>query len=162
MARRLAAAAVLTAATTAGASAILGTSANLLLGGAWVLTVIFALFAPAWIAVQTLGGLVVAAKLLLATDGPAPLLMLPVVAGVVATTELLGAAARFRGPIQRRARGEFRAAARSATIGCAIFVAVVLVGRLDGPAGLLATGLASTACIALAILLVTPRSPDGD
>lgn len=156
--KRVARIAIAMAAATAAAGAALGGSSDYIVPAvALVAVATLALRYPTWIAVQVLFGQLIAAKLLVVLDG-ATLRVLPVVAGVIATAELLAEVARLDAPAARDPRGALRSAAVAAALGAAVFIAVALAGTLSGPTGLLAIGLASAACVFLAILLVRRRA----
>jgi hypothetical protein len=152
--KRAAMTAITMATVTAALGAALGGSAGYLVSAvAAVCIALVALFRPTWIAVQVLFGQAMAAKLLVAPNG-SPLRVLPIVAGVIATAELLSAVARLDAPGERDAPGALRSAGIAAALGATVFLAVALVDMLPGPTGLLAIGIASAACVVLAILLV--------
>ncbi len=73
---------------------------------------------------------------------------------MVLTAELLGIVARLDTPLERDPTRDVQGAALATVIGGGVFAAVVLVGDLPGPTGLMAIALASGACGLLAILLV--------
>jgi len=153
---RLAAIAVAVAAVTAVTGAALGgTADHAILAVALLASTIAALRSPSWIAVQVVAGQLLAARLLLGTVGITTLHVLPLVAGVIATAELLAAVGRLDSPVELIGGGELRRAAVAAGLGAAVFAAVALTGSLPGPSGLAAVAIASAACVALAILLVT-------
>lgn len=120
-----------------------------------------ALFSPAAITAQVIGGQLLIGSLLLRDDAPSAILILLMVISVVATAELLAIAARLANPIERDARGDLRGAALAAAIAGGVFGVMLLVGVLPGPAGLpsgmLAIGVASGACVLLAVVLVSSR-----
>jgi hypothetical protein len=152
--QRLAAIAVLTAAITGAAAAALGAT-GIFGAGAYVVIAVAALFSPAAIVVQVIYGQLLAGSVLLAQDGPAPLLLLPVVVSVVVTAELLALVGRLGTPKGRDPGGDdLHRVGVAAVIGGVVFGAVVLVRGLPGPTGLVAIGVASAALFALAILLV--------
>lgn len=152
--RRLAALVVLMAALTGAAGAALGTSDWHVHGaGVYVVIAVVALFFSGGITVQVIGGQVLAGSLLSGLDGTSALLLLPMVAGVVFTAELLGVVARLDTPLERDPTGDLQGAALATVIGGGVFGAVVLIGDLPGPTGLTAIALASGACGLLAILL---------
>lgn len=152
--RRVAALAVLMAALTGAAGAALGASDGHVYGaGAYVVIVMVALFYSGGITAQVIGGQVLAGSLLSGLDGPATLILLPVLASVVLTAELLGIVARLDTPLEREPTRDVQGAALATVIGGGVFAAVVLVGDLPGPTGLTAIALASGACGLLAILL---------
>ena len=115
---------------------------------------VVALFIPAAISVQVVGGLALLGGLLLAEDGPSPLLLIPAVAGVIFTAELLTIVARMDTPIDGDSRDDLPRAGVAAVIGGGVFGAVVLVSGLPGPTGFGAVVLASGACVVLATVLV--------
>jgi len=155
---RLRAIAVTVSVVTATVGAALGgTTGHVVLAVALVASTIAALRAPAWIAVQVVAGQLLAARLLLGTVGITALHVLPLVAGVIATAELLAATARMDTPVERAPGSGLRGAAFAAVLGAAVFGAVALTASLPGPSGMLAVGIASAACVVLAILLVTRR-----
>jgi hypothetical protein len=139
------------AALTAGAGVTLG--GQLWGGTLYVAVVAGALFSPTWIVVQVICGQVIAGSLMVG-QATTPLVVLPLVAAVIATAELLAAASRLDSPLGREARGEGTRAVLAAAVGSAVFAVVVLARGLPGPTGLAAIGLAASACVALAILLV--------
>ena len=145
---------VFLATLTGAAGAALGASGGHAFGAAaYVASALVAVFVPAAIAIQVVGGQVLVGTLLLGQAGPAPLLLLPLVAAIVVTAELLAVVARLNTPLERDPRDDLRRAAASAAIGAGVFGMVVLAGVLPGPTGLVGIALASAACIALAILL---------
>lgn len=152
--RRLAAIAVLTSVLTGAAGAALGLSdSHAYLAGAYVAITVVALFHPAAITGQVIGGQLLAGSVLLGQDGLARLWLVPVVASVVATAELLAIVARLDTPLEPDVGDDLRRAEHAAVIGGGVFGAVVLLGGLPGPTGLAAIALAAGACVALAILL---------
>ncbi|MGD8279342.1 MAG: hypothetical protein PVH00_14995 [Gemmatimonadota bacterium] len=156
---RLAISAVLVATGTAALGAVLGGTGNHVVGAVgYIAVTVAALFRPGWITGQVVTGLMMAAGLMIGPAAASSLRMLPLVAGIIATAELLAAAARLDAPVERVARGELRRAGLAAGLGAVVFAAVLFAGVLPGPSGLLAVGLASAACVVLAILLVTRRS----
>jgi hypothetical protein len=154
-ARRIAIIASVVATGTAVAAALLGGQ------GFWFRAFLYfaiaaaATVVPALIVVQVISGALLAAGLLLMPDGPSSLVLLPVVAGVVATAELLGVAARTRTSFGRDPGDDLRRAWISALIGGGVFGVVALVARFPGPGGPVAVVLASAACAAIAVLLVS-------
>lgn len=141
-------------ATGATAGALGGPGWHLYGGAAYVVLVGLALLAPAAITAQVIGGQLLVGSVLLAPDGPAPLYVLPLVATVVLTAELLGVAARLDLPFRRAAGEDLRRTAVAAVIGGAAYAVVVLAAALPGPSGLMGIGLASAACILLAVVVV--------
>jgi hypothetical protein len=131
-----------------------GPEAYARLAAAWILIAAVGLFWPTAMTVVVVGGQMLTGMLLL---GPTPVRLLPLVlamAGVVATAELLGLVDRLNTPLERGARSELNRAGASAVVGGVVFAAVVAVGKLPGPTGLVAVALASGACVVLAILLL--------
>lgn len=153
--RRLGALAMLTATLTAAAGATLGGSGGHLYGaGAYLVIAVAALFSPAAIAGQVIVGQVLVGSVLLAREGPGLLPLLPMVAGVVVTAELLAVVARVDTPLERDPAGDLHRAGRAAVVGGGVFGVVMLVGELPGPTGLAALALASGACVAVAVVFV--------
>lgn len=153
--RRLAGIAIAAAVLTGAAGAVLGGAdwAGRAAAG-YVAVAVVALFVPAAITVQVIGGQALAAMLLLDPAGPPPLAVVLVVGGVVATAELLGAVARMHAPLEGGSRDDARATGRAALVGAGAFGAVLLVGAVPGPTGLTAIVLSAAACGGLALLLV--------
>ena len=143
---------MLTAIATGALGGVLGGSGQAFGAGLYVFITVAALFLPAGIAVQVITGQALVASLLLRQDGPDPLLLVPVVAGVVATAELLAVVARLDTPLTRDPTDAAARAGRSAAIGGGVFGAVMLVSGLPGPAGPVAVVLASAACVVVAVL----------
>jgi hypothetical protein len=153
--QRVAAVAILVATTAAAAVAALGGSAWHVSGaGAYITITVLTLFFPAVLTVQVIAGQVIVASVLLGRPGPAPLLLLPVVASVVATAELLALVGRLNTPVERDPRHDLHRTGSATAIGGGAFAAVVLLGGLPGPTGLLAIAVASAASFALALMLV--------
>jgi hypothetical protein len=113
-----------------------------------------ALFFPAAIAAQVVLGQVLIASLVIGGEGVDLILLVPAMAGVVATAELLAVVARLDAPVRREAEGALRGAGSAAALGGGVFCVVALTGAIPGPAGLLAVLLAAGACIVLAAQLV--------
>ena len=109
----------------------------------YLLLTVGALFLPAAIAVQVVVGQLLLAGLLLSTTGPEPLLLMPVMGGVVASAELLAVVARLDSPLERDPAGAPSRVAGAAVLGAGIFGAVLLMGWIPGPTGLLALALAA-------------------
>jgi hypothetical protein len=149
--RRLAAAALATTAATVSVSIALGGS--LQYAAVWCALAITALVFPSWITGHVLGGLAIAASHLLGAAEP-PLFLLPIVAGIIASTELLAATARLDSPVAREPRGEVSRSAVAAAIGATVYGLVAFSSGLPGPPGIAGVGLAAAACLALAIVLV--------
>ena len=152
--RRFAAFAVLTATVTGALVVGLDGSGQLFAASAYVVITVAALFLPAGIAVQVITGQVLVANLLLGQDGPDPLLLMPVVAGVVVTAEQLAMVARFDTPIPRDHTDVSANAWLAAAIGGGVFGAVMLVSGVSGPISLVGVVAASGACIGIAALLM--------
>jgi hypothetical protein len=149
--RRLAIMAIALATITAAAGIALGGQPW---GGAlYIAVAVGALFNPTWIVVQVISGQVIAGSHMVG-QATTPLRDLPLVAAVIATAELLAAASRLESPLGADPAGEPARALLAAAIGSGAFAVIMLVSGLPGPSGLAATGLASAACVGLAILLV--------
>lgn len=86
--QNFAAGAIVVATLTAAAAAVGGSGAHVLGAGAYIFIVLAALFFPAAIIAPVIAGQLLAANILLRGDGH-PLVLLPVVAGVIATAELI-------------------------------------------------------------------------
>jgi hypothetical protein len=153
--RNVGALAILAAAMTGAVGTVLGASTSYLYGaGAYVLLVGLALFFPAAIAAQVIGGQVLVGSILVGQEGMGLLLFGPAVAGIIAAAELLAAAARMDTPFESDPRDDLPRAGIAAIIGVGVYLAVVFLGRLPGPTGLLAVLAASGVCVGLAIQLV--------
>lgn len=121
----------------------------------YVLLTAAALLSPAAVILQVLAGQALAASLLLQPAGPSPLLMVPIVAAVVLTAELLGSVARLTGPVPRwHAPALLPEIGRSVLVGAGAYVAVALGAALPGPTGLVAVALGAAACSAIALMLL--------
>jgi hypothetical protein len=154
-AQTFAALAILIASGTAAAGAWGGSGWHLYGAGAYVAVTVLALFAPAAITLQVIGGQVLIAGLLFAPGDASPLLLVPLVIAVVATAELLALVARLRTSVDRDPRPDLRRAGIGALLAGSAFGIVVTVGALPGPAGLLSVALASIACVMLAATLIS-------
>lgn len=153
--QRLAAIAVLMATLTGAGAATLGASGWHIFGaGAYVVATLAAIFSPAAIIVQVIGGQLLAASVVLGRDGSPTLLLLPVIASVVATAELLAIVARSAAALDRDPGDDVRRAGVTVSIAAVVFGVVAIIGRLPGPTGILAIVLAASACLVLAVLLV--------
>ena len=150
--KRLSLLAIATATVTGGVAAMLGGSTDL--AAAYVLVTLVALLSPAAIAVQVVVGQVLLGSLLMAGGRADPLALVPVFASVVATAELLADVARMDTPFESERRGDLHQVGLATVVGGGAFGAVVLVGDVPGPTGVLAVALASGACVVLARLLV--------
>jgi hypothetical protein len=93
--------------------------------------------------------------MLLAPDGPEPLWIAPLLAGVILTAELLAAVSRLDASFRYHWKQDLRGAALAAGTGAVVFSAVIAFGSLRGPTGLLSVAIASAACVVLAFLLVS-------
>lgn len=140
--------------TGAGAASLGGTGTHARAAVVYVILAAAALVQPRWIVLQVIGGQLLAAALLLAPGGPDPLWLLPLMVGVTLGAELLGAAARQDSPRGRSPLPELRRAGLSAVVGGGAFGAVLMLGTLPGPPGLLAIALAVGASVAVAAVLV--------
>ena len=150
--RRLSLLAIATATMTGVAAVMLGGSTDL--AATYFLVALVALLSPAAIAIQVVAGQVLVGSLLMAGGRTDPLALVLVFASVVATAELLAEVARMDTPFESDPRGDLRQAGLATVIGGGAFGAVVLVGDVPGPTGVLAVALASGACVVLARLLV--------
>jgi hypothetical protein len=149
----MAAVAVAAALSTGAISAAIAGPGRHFSGAAvYVAVTVLALFSPAAVTVQVIVGQLLVATLLL--GGPRdPLLLVPVVAGIVVTAELLAVVARLDTPIERDPGEVLRPAGLAAVIAGAVFGVVALVGGVPGPTGILAVVLACGACVVLATRL---------
>lgn len=86
------------------------------------------------------------------TTPPSFLTLVPLIASVVATAELLAMVARLSGSRARDAKADFRRAGAATLLG-AVFAVVAFVGSRTGSVGFLPVVLASGACILLATAL---------
>lgn len=155
-ARRLAAALAVATALVVALAAV-GQGAAPWYAAVYVAVAVFGLGSPGALPVQVVAGVSMVAGLLVA--GASPLALAPLVAGVVATAELLAVTARLDAPMERPA-GDLllRAGAHAAAAG-ALYALVLAVGRLPGPSGLAAVALGSGAALVAALLLVRRRRP---
>lgn len=152
--RRFAALALVTATLTATAGAVLGgAGAHMSLSFLYVALVAVALLYPAAIAAQVVGGQVLVGTILAGAVRPPLLLSLAMLAGIVATAELLAVVARLDTPIEADPTDELPRIGLASLAGAAIFAAVLLASGLPGPGGLVAVALASAACLVLAGML---------
>lgn len=158
--RRIAGLAFVSALATVFAASAMGTSPTLAwLGGIYLGLTAAAIGAPTVIVAQVALGQVIAASLLVAGDGSPVLLLVPIIAGVIATAELLAITARMASPLDYRPGRDLRRAAAAVLIGAVVFTGVSAVRGAPGPTGLAAIGLASAACIGIALLLVRDGAP---
>jgi hypothetical protein len=153
--QRIAGLAVLLA-TVTGAAGALGPGGSSPVAGAYVIATLAGLFFPAAITVQVIAGQVLAGCILWGSGQGARslLLVVPIIASVVATAELLAGVGRLETTPGNDPGDYLRRAGAAAAIGAVAFGAVLLFGELPGPTGLIAIVLASAACAALAILLI--------
>jgi len=117
-----------------------------------------AIFAPAALTLQVLGGQGLALLLLLGPEGVDPLVLMPAIAGVVVTAELLAAVARLDSPVPRELEGTAREVGLAAGLAAGVFGALALVAFLPGISGLLPVAVASAALFALALRMVRKGS----
>ena len=92
-------------------------------------------------------------------DGLAPSMLVPAIAGVVATAELLAVVARLDTQLERDPGDYLSRTAVAALVGGGVFGAVGLLSGIPGPTGLVAVGLASGACVLLATMLAGKGRP---
>jgi hypothetical protein len=152
---RLIGAALATAVATGLVVVSLGASSDHAWGAAGYLAVVgFAVLAPGAIWAQVVAGQLLAGGLLLGPEGLPWWLLVPVVASVVATAEILGVVARLDSVVPRAPADDLRRAGWSTLVGGVAFAVVALAGALPGPRGLVAVGVASAACVAVAALLL--------
>lgn len=116
--------------TAAAAAGVGGSGAHVLGAGAYIFIVLAALFFPTAIIAPVIAGQLLAANILLRGDGH-PLLLLPVVAGVIATAELISAVARLDTTPERDPAPDLRQAGFAVLVGGTIFGVVALAGRLQ-------------------------------
>jgi hypothetical protein len=126
--------------------------------GGYLALVVLALFVPPAVTAQVVGGQTLMAGLLVGPEGPAPLLLVPAVFGVVVTAEMLADVARMDTPFESHPRHDLLRSGVSALIGGGVFAAVALVGTLPGPEGIGAVVLASGICVVLALVLVREQT----
>lgn len=107
---------------------------------------------PALVAEQTVAGAAVAVTTLVGADTVA-VGVVPIVAGVVLASELLGLAGQLAIVVPRRSEPGVRRALTAAVGAAMLSGAVVGAGSLPGPTGLLATVAAATGVIAAAQLM---------
>ncbi len=156
---RLIAAALLLAVATGVVALSLGATPNHAWGAfGYVAVVGFAVLAPGAIWAQVLAGQLLAGSLLL---GPGRLpwwVVVPIVASVIATAEVLGVVARLNAVVPRAPADDLRRAGQATLIGGAVFALVAFAGALPGPRGILAVALASAASVSVAALLLDRSS----
>lgn len=161
---RLAGLALLLATLTAAGAATLGGIDSLgRLAIAYVAVVAIALRVPGLIVAQVLGGQALAAAVLPGAGRADSLLIVPLIAGVVATAELLASVARLDAPLRRPSPIDLRRPVFATLLAAAVFAIVLLARRLPGPGGSQAVALAAAACVILALLLASDvRRTTGD
>lgn len=129
-------------------------------GLTYVALAALAVFFPAVITAQVIGGQALIGLLFLVHEGAAPTLAVPLVATVVVTAELLAVVARLDTGLPRRAGDALARTGRAAVLAGAVFAAATLVSGAPGPTGIVAVGLGSMACVALAVRLArSSREP---
>ena len=161
--RRLIGAALVTAVATGVVTVSLGATGNHAWAAAGYLAVVgFAVLAPGAIWAQVIAGQALVGGLLLGPAGRPWWLLLPLVASVVATAEILAVVARLDSVVPRAPADDLRRAGRATLVGSLVFAVVAFAGALPGPGGLFAVALASGACAAVAALLLdrSERGPD--
>lgn len=150
--------ALLTAALTGAAGAALGGTTEHLYGaGAYLAIAGVAVFSPGALVVQVIAGQMLAGSVLVGPEGAGLLAVVPLVAGVVITAELLGVTARIIDTPERHPGEELRRVGVTALLGGGVFGVVAVLGRLPGPGGLLGAGLAGGALVLVAMLLAKRR-----
>jgi hypothetical protein len=152
--------AVIAAASTAVVGVLAGPDWAAIVGGIHITATVVAVVAPATLPAQVAAGVVLAWSLFAETGGSTTLetgravALVAIVVGVIATAELLGLAAQMGIVVPRRpAPGLARVAL---TVAAALGVAVVtlVVGRIEGPRGLVATLLAVVASLGFVALVL--------
>lgn len=153
--RSVAALAVFCALVTGLAGGAAGTAGwAVLTAAAHVVAALWALADTRMIGVQVGAGVLLAWSLLPETEGAGvAAVVVAVVAGVVATSELLGACARLRLVIERDPRPELLRMGLAVAVAVAVSSATVAAGGLAGPAGLVATAVAAVGCVVVAVAL---------
>lgn len=124
---------------------------------AYLLIGLYGLGSPAAIPVQVVAGTSLIGALLVGPIGAAPLSLVPLVVGVVATAELLGVVARLDAPIRRPAGDLLLRAGGSAAAAGLVYTAIVLIGSVRGPSGSVAVALGSAAAFLAALTLARWR-----
>lgn len=160
--RRLALLAVLLAMATSFTAAALAEGNGLYIRAAqlYALLGVAALVWPALVTVQVVWAQLLMAALLVWGHVPA-IYLVPVVAGVVATAELLTTVARLDTPMERDPHDAVTRMGVAAAVAAGVFTAVGLAASLPGPTGLLAVVIASAALAWVATLLVRRALRDG-
>lgn len=154
-----------------GVAALTGFSAHVIgdetyqsaLAGLYVLLAAIAIFNPEALTWKLVLGAVLVGIGMIDHEGTEMLVMLPVLGGVVATAELLGITARLGMVIERDPAPDLVRLCLVVVLTLASYAAVLLTGELDGPSGLVSTGLAAGACVGLALALRRPddQKPSG-
>ncbi len=124
----------------------------------YVAAVALALFVPAAITAQVIGGQMLAGLLLMGGGPIAWVGAALIVAGVVATAELLAEVARLDTPLRRDPVGALPRATMAAAVGGTMVAAVLLAHGLPELTGLAAVALASAVCFGLAMRMVKGRT----
>lgn len=159
--RGMAAAALACAVSTGVAGALLGDHAwTTLAAVAQVVATLWALADPRVLAAQVGAGVALAWSLVPGSQGTV-VAVVGVVVGVVATSELLGAAGRLGMVVERDPAPEVRRAGVGVVIAMATSAATLAAGALAGPSGLLATAVAGLGCVLLAVAVGAPRTGAG-
>lgn len=122
-------------------------------GLAYVGLAALAVFLPAAITAQVVGGQALVGMLFLVRDGAALTMAVPLVATVVVTAELLAVVARLDTALPRGPGDALARTGRASVLAGAVFAGAILVSAAPGPTGILAVGLASAACLVLALRL---------
>lgn len=165
---RLIVLALLVAAGTGVVGLSLGATTGHAWGAAGYLALVgFAVLAPGAIWAQVLAGQILIGSLLLGPGASPWWMLVPLLASVVATAELLGIAARLDSVVPRAPAADLRRAGRATLIAGLVFGFVAVAESLPGPGGLVAVALASAACVAVAALLLdqwerSPSASDDD
>ncbi len=116
-----------------------------------------AIVVPPAIVAQIVTGTLLTAGTLYAPGGARPLLLLPLLVGVVLTAELLGRLLRMDRPLDGEIRREVLEAGAMALLAGVVGGIVLLAGSLPGPSGPAGTALAAGAAIAVAVVLARAR-----
>jgi hypothetical protein len=128
-------------------------AAGVALAVTFVAFALLALVAPAAIVTVVLVGQGAVVWSLLDEERGDPVAAALIVAGVVATAELLAIVARLDMPMPRDPRADVSRAGLATAIGLAAFAAVGAATLLPGPGGLPAVVIASAACGLLAVVV---------
>lgn len=142
-------------ATSAGAALYAEAPWTTLAALAHAVAALWALGDSRAIATQVGAGVVMAWTALLGVDGTAIGAVL-VIVGVVATGELLAAAARLGIVVGRDPGPEMREVAVAVAIAASTAGVTLAAGALPGPAGLIAASVATLGCVVLALALRNP------